>query len=167
MTSDEDSNLLFVYGTLRRGSANEFSEILAKNASFAGEGLVRGRLFNLGLYPALVISPNAIVRGDLYEISQSNRQAVLDLLDRYEGCASTDPQPHEYRRAIVGVFTATGSKLQAWTYLLNRPPEGLEPIDAGDYLAWQALRDGRPSPRSVEPNVDDTSRTARKASQES
>ena len=166
MTSDGDSNLMFVYGTLRRGSANEFSEILAQNASFAGEALVRGRLFNLGSYPALVISdaPNEKVRGDLYEISRSKRQAVLDLLDRYEGCAPSDPQPHEYRRAIVDVFTATGSKLKAWTYLLNRPPEGLDPIDAGDYLAWQAVRDGRPSPSNVEPKANDKSPTARKAS---
>jgi gamma-glutamylcyclotransferase (GGCT)/AIG2-like uncharacterized protein YtfP len=144
VTHRASSNLIFVYGTLRKDAAHELFHVLARNAAFVGEAVVRGRLFNLGSYPGLVLSdgPAETVKGELYEIVHSKREAVLDLLDHYEGCAPDDRQPHEYRRELVEVSTTTGANVQAWVYLLNRPTDGLEPIDSGDYLAWRASGGG-------------------------
>ena len=142
MPFDEDSNLIFVYGTLRRDFGNE-SNILEREGSFAGECFVRGRLFGLGPYSGLVLSesPDETVRGDLFNIPPDKSAAVLDLLDRYEGCAPSDPQPHEYKRDLVNAFTKNGASVKAWAYVLNRPVGDLEPIESGDYLAWRAARE--------------------------
>jgi gamma-glutamylcyclotransferase (GGCT)/AIG2-like uncharacterized protein YtfP len=142
MMSDANSNLLFVYGTLRSAFANEISNVLAQSAIFAGEGFVHGRLFNLGSYPGLVLSEanQEVVRGELYELALGKRQAVLDLLDDYEGCGPSKPEPHEYRRELVDVFSTTAI-VKAWAYLLNRPTDDLEPIKSGDYLAWRTTVD--------------------------
>ena len=143
MTCEENPNLIFVYGTLRRDFANESSNILAREGSFAGEGLVRGCLFRLGSYAGLVLSedPNEFVRGDLFDIPLDRHLVVLDQLDRYENCAPSDPRPHQYKRGLVDVFTNTGATVTAWAYLLNRPIGDLEPIESGDYLAWRAARE--------------------------
>lgn len=142
MIPESDCDLVFVYGTLRRDFANEASSVLEQNASYAGQGFVRGRLFNLGSYPGLVLSgaPDEIVRGELYKIAHGRRESVLERLDEYEGCSSSDPQPHEYRRELTEVFRSTGGVASAWAYVLNQPTDGLDLIDSGDYLAWLASR---------------------------
>jgi len=140
VTHEANCNFIFVYGTLRKDAGHELFHVLARNAAFVGEAVVRGRLFNLGSYPGVVLSddPAESVKGELYEIAQSKQKAVLDLLDHYEGCAPDDREPHEYRRELVDVSTTPGATVQAWVYLLNRPTDRLEPIASGDYLAWRA-----------------------------
>lgn len=142
MIAEADCDLVFVYGTLRRDSGNGASSVLKQNASYAGQGFVRGRLFNLGSYPGLVIAeaPDETVIGELYKIARGRRKAVLDRLDEYEGCSTADPQPHEYRRELAEVFTSVGNLVTAWTYVLNLSTDGLDPMDSGDYLAWRAMR---------------------------
>lgn len=142
MIPEADCDLVFVYGTLTRDSGNDTSLFLAQNAFCSGQGFVRGRLYNLGSYPGMVLSeaPDETVRGELYEIAGERREAVLDRLDEYEGCGTSDPQPHEYRRELADVFTIDGDIVTAWTYVLNQPTDGLELIDSGDYLTWRAIR---------------------------
>jgi gamma-glutamylcyclotransferase (GGCT)/AIG2-like uncharacterized protein YtfP len=137
---NQDCNLIFVYGTLREDPSYEFSHFLAPNASPVGEAVVRGRLFDLGSYPGMALSdtPGELVRGELYEIDRNRLQAVLPLLDEYEGCGPSDATPHEYRRELVEVRTHTGATVKAWAYVLNRPTDDLEPIDSGDYVEWRA-----------------------------
>ena len=73
----------------------------------------------------------------MYALHPENAEATLALLDAYEGCANSDPEPHEYRRAIVQVRFDNGSQCAAWTYLLNRSHAGLQRIAGGDYVAWR------------------------------
>lgn len=136
----EDCSLIFVYGTLREDPSHEVSHLLARNASLVGEASVRGRLFDLGSYPGMALSdtPGESVRGELYEIKRNRLQAVLHLLDEYEGCGPPSPPPHEYRREVVEVRIHTGATVKAWVYVLNGPTDDLEPIDSGDYVAWRA-----------------------------
>jgi len=132
-----DTRALFVYGTLRRDPAHKLYHLLARHARFLGDASVRGRLYDLGSYPGMVLSDqNDVVVGELYEI-QTNWVDVIDQLDEYEGCASSDPLPHEYRREIVEALRPNGERIHAWAYVLNRDPQRLRRIESGDYLAWR------------------------------
>jgi gamma-glutamylcyclotransferase (GGCT)/AIG2-like uncharacterized protein YtfP len=93
---------IFVYGTLRRDPAHEMFHLLAKHARFVGNATVSGRLFDLGEYPGM-ISPDETheVLGEIYEIDKDHWTDVVARLDKYEGCSSEDPPPHEYRRELV------------------------------------------------------------------
>lgn len=128
------SALLFVYGTLRSGGCEAHS-ILAGRAPFAGLATVRGRLFDLGTYPGVILDPDSgSVTGELYEISDP----LLEALDEYEGCTDRTPQPHEYRRVLVETLRADGTAVTAWAYVLNRDPRHAREIESGDYLAYRA-----------------------------
>ena len=115
---------LFVYGTLRRKYLGETQRALLKHTSFVSEGTVPGQRFALGSYFALVPSPgDDVVAGEVLSISPPHLQATLDALDEYEGVS--DPgRPSDYRRDIVTVRIADRT-IEAWSYVLNRPPEGL------------------------------------------
>jgi gamma-glutamylcyclotransferase (GGCT)/AIG2-like uncharacterized protein YtfP len=136
--------VLFIYGTLRGDLKHDLADVLAQDASFLGEGTVRGRLFSLGSYPGMVPSErdSDVIRGELYEVPAEKWQKVVELLDAYEGCGPDDLEPHEYRRQLVEATTSSGRKVRAWAYILNRPTTGLEEIPSGDYLAWRATNGG-------------------------
>jgi gamma-glutamylcyclotransferase (GGCT)/AIG2-like uncharacterized protein YtfP len=48
----------------------------------------------------------------------------------------TDPLPHEYRRDLIPVMLDDGSQLDAWAYVLQRSPRGLQRIHSGDFVEW-------------------------------
>ncbi|MEC4749948.1 gamma-glutamylcyclotransferase [Methylomicrobium sp. Wu6] len=50
------NHLLFVYGTLRRGSDHPIARHLADNAEWLGFGEFHGLLFDIGAYPGAVPS---------------------------------------------------------------------------------------------------------------
>ena len=93
---------LFVYGTLRRGSENQFARLLAEQGRYIGVARVPGRLYDLGSYPAAVASdqPDQWIHGEVF----SADSALLTALDEYEGT--------EFERAVV---SATGP-LECWIY---------------------------------------------------
>lgn len=134
-----NAQLLFVYGTLRGDPSHDMFHILAENATFLGEGRVRGRLFSLGAYPGMVLSEREedIVKGELYQVTPERWRKVIGELDSYEGCAPDDPEPHDYRRSLVNVITESGHNVPAWAYVLARPTTHLEEIPSGDFLAWR------------------------------
>ncbi len=123
------TDLLFVYGTLRRGLP--MHRLLRPHAVFLGEGRVQGRLYEAGGYPGLVLEGDGRVKGELYRLRRPN--SVLRVLDRYEGCSPSDPQPHEYRRVLTEVRRARGGRMRAWVYEYRLPAAGLELIPSGDY----------------------------------
>lgn len=130
---------LFVYGTLRTAVGHAMHQVLARAAHLVGFATVRGALYDLGSYPGLVMAGNHIgrVTGEVYALEPDAAEAALARLDAYEGCAPSDPAPHEYRRLQVRVTFEDGSEGDAWTYVLNRPHDGLPNIPDGDYLAWR------------------------------
>jgi gamma-glutamylcyclotransferase (GGCT)/AIG2-like uncharacterized protein YtfP len=112
---------LFVYGTLRSDSGHELSGLLARHALRRSAARVRGRLFDLGSYPGMVPDAGSgFVTGELYVVKPEEWDALISVLDRYEGCGPDDPEPHEYRRVIVEVRTEDGT-VASWAYVLNRP----------------------------------------------
>ena len=82
------TDLLFVYGTLRRAAAHPMHRLLGP-AAFVGPGEFQGRLYHLGNYPGMVRSddPADIVHGEVYRLHEL--AATLACLDDYEGCAET------------------------------------------------------------------------------
>ena len=131
-------NHLFVYGTLRRDYASEPQRALLRDTEFIGEATVQGQLFVSGEYSALVpMATEQTVKGEISKISPPHLQETLDELDEYEGVKDRG-KPSDYRREIVVVrVAATGETMDAWSYVLNRPYEGLERIPSGDYREWR------------------------------
>lgn len=122
------ADYLFVYGTLRGDAGHRASDLLTRRAREVGPGRVRGRLYDLGAYPAAVPSPHPQHRvlGLVYQMEEGPRELLLADLDRYEGAA--------YRRQVARVVLEDGESVQAWVYFYARtPPPGRE-IGSGDYL---------------------------------
>lgn len=70
---------IFLYGTLRRGGG---ADQLLRGCTPEGPATVRGRLHDLGPYPALVLDPGGDpVHGEIWECPGR----MLGELDRYEG----------------------------------------------------------------------------------
>jgi len=114
---------VFVYGTLREGGG---AEGLLRGCARVGAGAVRGRLYDLGAYPALVLAAGeGAVRGEVWGCPA----AVLPRLDAYEGVAEG-----LFRR----VRTEAGG-VECWVYVAGPAlepalaPENL--IGSGDWLA--------------------------------
>ena len=132
------SDWLFVYGTLRRACAHPMHKLLAEHAQPAGPAAFAGRLYDLGRYPGAVpdVAAHPPVRGELYRLPDP--QALLPLLDRYEGCTDRHDPAAEYRREQRIVVREAGPSVRAWIYLYNRPTGALRPIAGGDYVRWRA-----------------------------
>jgi len=110
---------LFTYGTLMQGYA--LHPVLARGATRAGTGTVRGLLVDLGRYPGL-IEGNGRVHGEIYRLDDPE---LLPILDREEG------YNFERRRAFVTL--ANGRRVRAWLYRYRGPRERSTPIHDGDY----------------------------------
>lgn len=129
--------LLFVYGSLRRGSRHENAQRLADESVWLGAATAQGRLYRIDWYPAFVPGESGEVRGDLVELADPTTS--LPWLDRFEGCSPDDPQPHEYRRETIELV-CPGSTVTASTYVWTLAINGLQPITSGDWLAVGADR---------------------------
>jgi len=100
---------LFAYGTLKRGGKYHFyleeAELVAENVTISGS------LYDTGLgYPALALSGDDVIQGELYDIPDVLWPAINDLED-YSGNIKTDM----YDRLTIEVETARGTK-QAIVY---------------------------------------------------
>ena len=126
------TDLLFVYGTLRKGGLNINAARLSRESRYIGEGYVRGLLHKIGDYPALIPDATAgWVIGDLVQLYQLH--FTLDWLDAYEECSAEFPEPWEYERRVTTVETATGPAL-AWAYHYNWPTAKRPLISSGDWM---------------------------------
>ena len=97
---------VFVYGTLKRGLALE-AEMRRAGGKYLGPATIRGDLYDLGPYPA-VVPGRGTVHGELYLVPKSG----LARLDRVEG--------DEYVRRRVTARCAAGSPVRAWAYFYRR-----------------------------------------------
>ncbi len=137
---------VFVYGTLRRGQANDMTR-LQPAPRLVGQGWIAGTMYHLGGCPGVVLgeqmqpggtmqggAPVAApsVAGEVYAIEP----ALERLLDEIE---EIYPQRRdEYRKREVPVQVA-GQRLQCLVYEINPAyVAGVPVIASGDWL----LRDG-------------------------
>jgi gamma-glutamylcyclotransferase (GGCT)/AIG2-like uncharacterized protein YtfP len=129
MTTD----LLFVYGTLRRQTATDINAFLAQYSDFISAGHIHGRLFEVEGYPGAVASDQEDdkVFGELYRITAP--EILWPKLDDYEECSARFPQPHEYLREKIEVSLPSGERVTARAYLYHRDTSKLTQIATGDY----------------------------------
>jgi gamma-glutamylcyclotransferase (GGCT)/AIG2-like uncharacterized protein YtfP len=85
---------VFVYGTLLVGEENH--HIAAPYIRHIQPGRVKGRLYDVGAYPALVIEEEGEVIGEWFTVTKEGLQA-MDELEEYE----KGSQYNEYERVWV------------------------------------------------------------------
>lgn len=126
------TEFIFVYGTLRRACSTGAHQIYLAGAEFIDDAKVRGNLYRVSYYPALVLDGSAgHVIGEVYRLISSDQ---LLRLDAYEECTYPSQPDQEYQRKKVAVMTASGKSLTAWIYSYQHPIAGLEIIANGDFL---------------------------------
>ena len=120
-----NKHLVFVYGTLRRGSARSMS-IRFPNSKFMADAKVNGSLYDLGAYPGLLLNPsNSLVIGEVYEVDDE----ILNQLDDFEASSN-------YGRKQVEISFGAHQRI-GWTYEPN--PESYSPhklITSGDWIEY-------------------------------
>ena len=124
---------LFVYGTLRRKARNKVSALLKKNATFMGLGTAKGRLYDLGEYPAAVPDQRKRIVGELYSLENGKNTEILALLDEYEEYNASNPEQSLYIRKKTQVKLDGQEGLNAWIYWYNKPVDAQRLIPTGDY----------------------------------
>lgn len=108
--------------------------LLNTKAKWIGPARARGRLYALEGYPGFVPdSAESWIAGDLFSILPGQIEAVLPVLDAYEECSASFPQPHEYVRAVVDIL-CQGETLPDWTYVYAWPTIDLLRVESGDWL---------------------------------
>jgi gamma-glutamylcyclotransferase (GGCT)/AIG2-like uncharacterized protein YtfP len=106
---------VFVYGTLQRGHCRQ--ACWPHPPRQVQPATARGRLFDLGAYPALVPG-DELVLGELWHFGPEQIDATLDALDRIEGY---DAGPLAlYTRQVVVCYDRAGGSCRAHAYLYAR-----------------------------------------------
>jgi gamma-glutamylcyclotransferase (GGCT)/AIG2-like uncharacterized protein YtfP len=128
--------LLFIYGSLRVGSANPHAPFLHRRCRHAGTGRMPGRLFRNGSLHGALYEPESASRviGDIFELPEETAAEMLTSLDRYEGIGAGVPAPASFKRELVGVHLPDGTPLKCWAWLYTQPLKGFSHIRHGDVL---------------------------------
>lgn len=130
---------LFVYGTLMPHAGHPMGARLARESRLLGGAAMRGRLFDLGRYPALVEdgSGEGLVHGEVYALNSPS--ASLRWIDRYEGIIPGRESGSDYERVQRRASLETGGTILAWVYVYRAPLTSARPIENGRWRA-QALQ---------------------------
>jgi gamma-glutamylcyclotransferase (GGCT)/AIG2-like uncharacterized protein YtfP len=123
---------VFVYGTLMAGFDRRRRAGIDTRMRFLGRGWIPAALYDLGLFPAAIPSPDGHVAGELYEIVDD--PSVLTKLDEIEGYRPNEPDTSLYMRVQTTVTLEGGSEEAAWVYFYNAPLGQGQRIESGDYL---------------------------------
>ena len=129
---------LFVYGTLLNHFKNDTLLAVEKFLKFKSNGYLKGNLYDLGEYPAVVedAGTSEKVKGEIYLIN--NPEKVFDILDEYEGVNEVEP---EYKRKKKVVTLNEGKKIKSWVYVYKKQLEpSLKKIVGGDYISFMKNR---------------------------
>ena len=120
-----NKHLVFVYGTLRRGSARSMS-MRFPNSTFIADAKVSGSLYDLGAYPGFLLDEsNSWVIGEVYEVDDE----TLSKLDDIEALS-------HYWRKQVKISLGTHPR-KCWIYAPK--PESFSChtlITSGDWIEY-------------------------------
>jgi len=134
---------LFVYGSLRSGFRSPAYEYISRYFVFVGDARVRGKLFDLGSYPAgIKTNDNTFIVGELYTIKSENEFAwAIGQLDDYEGVTVEPDEVQLYRREITEV-NINNTITHAWIYWYNGDTSGKKLIESGDMIEYMGRKIG-------------------------
>lgn len=122
---DEPINL-FVYGTLKQGQLN--CSLVNRYARSIERGWISGRLFDVGLFPALA-EGDGEVWGEVVRVDPGDIPCLLAVLDRLEGYREEDISGSIYIRRIVDVTTESGGRERAYAYFYNLEHPGFPALE--------------------------------------
>jgi gamma-glutamylcyclotransferase (GGCT)/AIG2-like uncharacterized protein YtfP len=113
-----DIQSLFVYGSLKRGFLREAT--WPHPPLHVHVGCIHAQLFDLGPYPAVVLSSgtdsrNDCVLGEVWMIAPEHLAKTLQVLDNVEGFV-LHRDDNEYLRKATEVTLETGNRIQAFVY---------------------------------------------------
>jgi gamma-glutamylcyclotransferase (GGCT)/AIG2-like uncharacterized protein YtfP len=128
---------LFVYGSLRSGFKSPVYEYISRFYTFVGDGTVKGKLYDLGEYPAAIpVEDESCIVGELYNIKNTNDFSwAIGQLDDYEGVNVEAGEEKLYRRDIADI-TCNGEVFSAWIYWYNGDVSGKPEIASGDIMEF-------------------------------
>ncbi|MEO5563371.1 MAG: gamma-glutamylcyclotransferase family protein [Chitinophagaceae bacterium] len=128
---------LFVYGSLRSGFHSPAYEYISRFFDLVSEGKVRGKLYDMGEYPAaLPTKEDSFIIGELYAIKRGPEFSwAIGQLDDYEGVTPEPGEEQLYRREIAEIFI-NDKTVPAWIYWYNGSVEGRPAITSGDVLTY-------------------------------
>lgn len=128
---------LFVYGSLRSGFHADAYQYISKYFKFVGTGKVRGRLYDLGAYPAgIPATDDAFIIGELYVANSKQEFSwAIGQLDDYEGVTTEPGEPQLYRRELTDV-NIDNNNTRAWIYWYNADVGNSPVIASGDLIEY-------------------------------
>jgi len=112
---------LFAYGTIRKSHAPSEIADAVRCLRLLGKGTVRGKLYDLGDYPAAIFEPQAstLIEGNVYEVPNVT---LLNKLDAYEEFDPRNPADSLFIRKRRKVrLIKNGEETLCWVYEYNGP----------------------------------------------
>ncbi len=120
--------LVFVYGTLRRGGSNHFR---MAGAAFISPGSITGSMYRIDWYPGLVLDESGSeIQGEVYSVGPEQ----LSALDIFEGLSAGEIQGSEYRRVETTVVCKNSQTLSAWVWEWVGIVDESQRLSEGDWL---------------------------------
>lgn len=120
--------LVFVYGTLRRGGSNHFR---MAGAEFITSGSITGRMYRIDWYPGLVLDEAGDeIHGEVFSVGPE----LLAALDVFEGLSAGEIEGSEYRRVQTTVVRRNSRTLSAWVWEWLGMTDESQRISDGDWL---------------------------------
>lgn len=140
---------LFVYGTLRPALAPAAIAAVAGSLRRLGPARVRGRLYDLGRYPAAVADPEASgwIEGELVALGPDS--PPLAWFDDYEGWDPAAPDTALFRRERHEALDAGGRAVACWIWVWAREVDERRRIGDGRWRAERAAPAQAPGARRV------------------
>ena len=133
------TDLVFFYGTLMSAFRRDGRSRIDAKLTPVGRGSIGATLFDLGIYPAAIPSLDHRVSGEVHRMIEG--EAVLTVLDEFEGFDPSEPDSSLYVRVETPVILEDGSGAYAWVYFYNAPLGKAERIESGDYLEHLKVKD--------------------------
>jgi len=128
-------NQVFFYGTIMRGYSRYEYPGIKNNRIHVKRGRVKGILYDIGDYPAMVKADRDneenYVYGEIHEFSEAEK--VIKIIDRIEKFNPNDCNHSLFVREKVAVFLESGITVEAWTYFYNKPLGGATRIESGSW----------------------------------
>jgi len=134
---------LFVYGTLRPGLAPPAIAAVVGTLQRLGPARVRGRLYDLGRYPAAVADPaeGGWIEGEL--VARRPGSPPLAWFDAYEGWDPAAPETALFRRERVEAIDAAGRAVPCWIWSYARPVDERRRVASGRWSPGERSAAGR------------------------
>lgn len=128
---------LFVYGSLRSGFRSPVYEYISRFFKYIGEAKVKGKLYDMGSYPAGVpTEEDSFIIGELYQAKNEHEFSwAIGQLDDYEGVSVEADEIQLYRREVTAVHI-NGQTTKAWIYWYNGDVSSRPVIVSGDMMEY-------------------------------